>query len=158
MLPPNEAIGFSIWAGGAVGGVVLGSISDRCFRGSRLEPLIIFTIIQAVALRLVYWSAQPGSATGPWICTGLVFMCCFFVLVNYSLLNYAVPGDFRVELVTLCGGFQTFAAYLGSGIGGAVYAQLIVSHGYFGWWVAMETATAVTACVLVLGCLCAKSH
>lgn len=155
-LPPNESIGFAIWAGAAIGGIVLGFISDRFFKGSRLEPMVIFTVIQAVALRLVYWAGSPGSGAGPWTCTALVFVCCFFVLGNYSLLSYAVPVDFGVELASLCGGVMTCASYLGSGMGGAVYAELITRFGYVSWWASMETATAVTAGVLVLGCVFCK--
>jgi len=152
--PPSEAVGLAIFAGGAMGGVVLGNVSDKLFGGSRLEPMIIFTVAQGVA----FWAFYEVSrhAAGPWVCTFFLFLNCFFTLGNYSMLAYAIPSDCGDRLASLAAGFQTLCCYLGSGLVGVVLGKFIEDFGFWSWAWAVELSTILMIVSLLVGRLVRK--
>ena len=70
---------------------------------------------QIIALGLLW--VYGGMSTGVFDALSL-FLTCFFVCGNYSLLNYSIPSDLDSEVIGTAVGLMTMTGYIASGLGG----------------------------------------
>ena len=119
-----------ITIGGILGGYLCGWVSDVCFGGRRIPPLVIFSAGQVGALLLLWYA---GAQYGPVVVAVSVLLVALFVLGNYNLLSLTLPQDLGPDLAASAAGLLTFVQYSASGASGFAVASLVEHYGYAGW-------------------------
>ena len=80
-----------------------------------------------------------------------LFLTCFFVCGNYSLLNYSIPSDLDPEVIGTAVGLLTMTGYIASGLGGFTMHLLIEWGGFGTWIVSMVISSGLAACTIIVG-------
>eukprot|EP00511_Aplanochytrium_stocchinoi_P007876 CAMPEP_0204846250 /NCGR_PEP_ID=MMETSP1347-20130617/1840_1 /ASSEMBLY_ACC=CAM_ASM_000690 /TAXON_ID=215587 /ORGANISM="Aplanochytrium stocchinoi, Strain GSBS06" /LENGTH=608 /DNA_ID=CAMNT_0051986727 /DNA_START=217 /DNA_END=2043 /DNA_ORIENTATION=+ len=132
--------------GGFVGGLACGKISDLCFAGKRVQPMLFFNACQFFAIVALYLM----RFSNPIVLAICVFFICVFLLGNYTLLSYTIPTDLESSLMGTAAGIMTAVGYIASGTSGLVLGKTITLFGYLeGWLVPMLAATALCSAVVL---------
>ncbi|KAF0696240.1 Aste57867_12998 [Aphanomyces stellatus] len=145
----DHAILGGAWTlGGFVGGVLCGWISDTVFQSRRMPPVILFSVVLAVAFVLLYLLA----ATLPIVYLGgLVFLVSIFLLGNYTLLSYTVPADLPVDVAAGASGLFTAVGYFATGLAGVAMGSCIQTWGYTFWIISLVVTSLATALCTIIG-------
>jgi benzoate transport len=142
----SSAAGVLVWAnvGGAIGGVILGLLSERF----GLRPLAVGFLIASTIMVTVFGHGQATILQLSTMCALTGFFTNGGVVAAYALLARAFPADLRASGT----GFA-----IGVGRGGAVLAPIIAGYlfhaGYglqFVAFVMSVGSLAAAACVLAL--------
>jgi len=154
---PHTLVGAAITLGGCFGGLLIGYVSDRCFKAARELPILYFSFLQILCLKcfydtvLDYGAAQDGGGSyAPWIMFVLLLLSCVCICGIYSLLNYAMPADQGVEGAAAATGTITLLVYLASGMSGVLMARIIADYGWDGWLESLVFGAVIGPAALVV--------
>lgn len=135
-------------AGGIVGALVCGWLSDRVF-GGRRAPVIVGSLVALALLTLVYRDAVAFGVVPTIACLVLVGFALFgaqVLLVGTAPVDLAKPGTQAAAV-----GFVNFGGYLGAFAGDRITGTLADAHGWhtaIGFWAACAAGAAACAAML----------
>lgn len=144
----TAVIGGAWTVGGFVGGILCGWLSDVLFHSDRVVPILIFSILQAVLLGMLYELSPTCSVQ---VLGMLVFASSVFLLGNYTLLSYTVPSDLPQDVAAGAAGIMTAVGYFSTGLSGAFMGKLIATGGYRAWIVSLMAASVLAGAFTMLG-------
>ncbi|EQC30202.1 hypothetical protein SDRG_12054 [Saprolegnia diclina VS20] len=154
--PSDHALLGGAWTlGGFVGGVLCGWISDHLFRGQRMPPIVLFSVMQAVVVCSMYMAAPSVSMS---VLALLLFVASVFLLGSYTMLSYTIPTDLPVEIAASAGGLFTTAAYMATGLSGVAMGAVVSDYGYRFWVASLVLASISSGLCTYVGAQYAKSH
>jgi hypothetical protein len=109
-------LGFALTMGGFGGGAVANATAERCFSGRRAPALMLFTALQLGSL-LTFWATAVHGQGDLVVCV-FFFLCCTFMLGNYSTLTFLVPASLPKSVVGQALGLMVLTGYVASGCSG----------------------------------------
>lgn len=135
-------------AGGIVGALVCGWLSDHVF-GGRRAPVIVGSLVALALLTLAYRDAVALGVVPTIVCLALVGFTMFgaqVLLVGTAPVDLAKPGTQAAAV-----GLVNFGGYLGAFAGDRITGSLADSHGWntaIGFWAACAAGAALCAALL----------
>ncbi len=141
-------------AGGFVGGLSAGWISDRLFRARRGPVNVLFALLLIIAL-ISFWAMPEGSA---WLASSLLFTIGFASFGPQLLIGIAVAELVHKKASATANGFAGWVAYFGGASAGFPLGKAIDKLGWEGFFYSMVIASGVAIALLLVNLREKKSY
>jgi len=127
-------------AGGLVGSLIAGWLSDKIFRGSRGQTNVFFTIALLLSLIALWYSPYQSHIVD----YTMIFCIGMFVFGPQMLIGITAVELTHKKAAATSTGMIGWVGYLGAAMAGGPFGMLIDSKGWEGFFYLIIGATIVT--------------
>ena len=112
--------------GSFVGGIGAGIVSDKLFNGSRMEPMVLSSVLCGVALALL----SQAATMPPFVLYAIIACVGAFAFAPHMLFGLAAREVVPPEVSSTAGGFVKGIGQLGGAVAGQPFGSLLQTVGW----------------------------